>query len=73
MKGKVLQKRCSKRWVVSPEVGRQSQGMDRPGVRQVPEGGGEHRKVKGNGCEVICGAPAPLTVKGIGESVKVKV
>ena len=27
------------------EVGRQHQGMDRPGVRQVPEGIGEQRKL----------------------------
>ena len=37
------------------EVGRQHQGMDRPGVRQVPEGRGEQRKMEGSGCEVICG------------------
>ena len=28
------------------EVGRQHQGMDRPGVRQVPEGSGEQRKIE---------------------------
>ena len=28
------------------EVGRQYQGMDRPGVRQVPEGGGEQGKME---------------------------
>ena len=28
------------------EVGRQHQGMDRPGVRQVPEGSGEQGKMK---------------------------
>ena len=28
------------------EVGRQHQGMDRPGVRQVPEGSGEQRKME---------------------------
>ena len=28
------------------EVGRQHQGMDRPGVRQVPEGTGEQRKME---------------------------
>ena len=37
------------------EVGRQHQGMDRPGVRQVPEGSGEQRKMEGTGCEIICG------------------
>ena len=30
------------------EVGRQHQGMDRPGVRQVPEGSGEQGKYGGN-------------------------
>ena len=42
------------------EVGRQHQGMNRPGVRQVPEGsggGGEQGKMDETGCEVICGAP----------------
>ena len=28
------------------EVGRQHQGMDRPGVRQVPEGSGEQGKTE---------------------------
>ena len=28
------------------EVRRQHQGMDRPGVRQVPEGSGQHRKTE---------------------------
>ena len=45
------------------EVGRQHQGMDRPGV-QVPEGSGEQGKMKGTGCEIICGAPTTLAVKG---------
>ena len=45
------------------EMGRQHQGMDRPGVRQVPEGSGEQRKIEETGCEVICGAPATLAVK----------
>ena len=31
------------------EVGRQQQGMDRPGVRQVPEGSGEQRKMEETG------------------------
>ena len=35
------------------EVGRQHQGMDRPGVRQVPEGSGEKNKnIEKTGCEV---------------------
>ena len=46
------------------EVGRQHQGMDRPGVRQVPEGSGEQRKMEETGCEVICGAPTNPAVKG---------
>ena len=46
------------------EVERQNQGMDRPGVRQVPEGSGEKGKIKETGCEIICGAPATLAVKG---------
>ena len=46
------------------EVGRQHQGMDRPGVCQVSEGSGEHRKMEKTGCEVICGAPTTLVVKG---------
>ena len=39
------------------EVGRQHQGMDRPGVRQVPQ-------MAKTGCKVILGAPTILTVKG---------
>ena len=46
------------------EVGRQHQEMDRPGVRQVPEGSGEQGKMEETGCEIICGAPATLAVKG---------
>ena len=46
------------------EVGRQHQGMDRPGVCQVPEGSGEQGKIEETGCEIICGAPRTLTVKG---------
>ena len=46
------------------EVGRQHQGLDRPGVRQVPEGSEEHGKMEETGCEIICGAPAILAVEG---------
>ena len=46
------------------EVGRQHQGMDRPGVRQVPEGSGEQGKMEKTGCKIICGAPTTLAVKG---------
>ena len=45
-------------------MGRQHQGMDRPGVRQVPEGSEELGKMEEAGCEVICGAPTTLAVKG---------
>ena len=36
--------------------------MDRPGVRQVPEGSGEQEKMEETGCEIICGAPTILAV-----------
>ena len=45
------------------KVGRQRQGMDRPGVRQDPEGSGEQGKMEETGCEIICGAPTTLAVK----------
>ena len=45
------------------EVGRQHPGMDRPGVRQVPEGSREQGKMEKTGCKIICGAPATLAVK----------
>ena len=44
------------------EVGRHS-GMDRTGVCHVPEGSGEQRKMDET-CEIICGAPTTLVVKG---------
>ena len=47
------------------EVRRQHQGMDRPGVRQVPEGSGERRKMEKTGCKIICGVPTTLVVKGL--------
>ena len=46
------------------EVGRQHQGTDRPGVRQVPEGSGEQGEMEETGCEIICGAQTTLAVKG---------
>ena len=46
------------------EVGRQHQGMDRPRVRKVVEGSREQRKKDETGCEIICGAPTTLAVKG---------
>ena len=45
-------------------MGRQHQGIDRPGVRQVPEGSGEQGNMEDTGCEIICGAPTTLAVKG---------
>ena len=57
-------KRRKKTRKTEEEVGRQYQGMDRPGVRKVPEGGGEQGKMEEIGCEVICGAPTTLAVKG---------
>ena len=45
------------------EVGRQHKGTGRPGVHQVPEGGGELRRIEETGCEVISGAPKTLMVK----------
>ena len=46
------------------EVWRQHQGMDRPGVCQVPEGSGEQGKMEETTCEIICGAPTTLLVNG---------
>ena len=45
-------------------MGRQHQGMDRPGVPQVPEGSEEQGKLEETGCEIICGAPTTLVIKG---------
>ena len=47
------------------EVGTQHQGMDRPGVWQVPEGSGELGKMEKTGCKIICGAQTTLEVKGL--------
>ena len=70
--------RCTLQWgtadaeikdpsVQKPELfkGRQQQGMDRPGVRQVPEGSGELGKMEKTGCKIICGGPTTLAVKGL--------
>ena len=46
-------------------MGRQYKGVDRPGVRQVPEGSGEQGKMEKTGCKTICGAPTTLAVKGL--------
>ena len=44
-------------------MGRQHQGMNRPGVLQVPEGSGERGKMEKTGCKIICGALTTLAVK----------
>ena len=44
------------------EVGRQH--LDRPGVRQVADGSGEQGIMEEIDCEIICGAPTTLAVKG---------
>ena len=56
--------RGKKRRQTEEEVGRQHQGMDRPGVRQVPEGSGEQGKTEETGCEIISCVPTTLVVKG---------
>ena len=43
---------------------RQHQGLDRPGVCKVPEGSGEQGKQEETGCEITCGDPTTLAVKG---------
>ena len=57
--------RGKKRRQTEEQVGRQYQGMDRPGVHQVPEGSGEKGKMEETGCEIISGAPMTLTIKGL--------
>ena len=47
------------------EVGSHHQGMDRPGVRQVPEGSGEQGKMEKTVCKIIYGAPTTLSVMGL--------
>ena len=46
------------------EVWKKYQGMDRPGVHQIPEGSGKQRKMEKTSFEIICGLPKTLTVKG---------
>ena len=46
------------------EVGRQHQGMDGPGVRQLPEGTGEQGEMEETGCGIIRDAQVTLAVKG---------
>ena len=47
------------------EVGRQDQGLDRLGVRQVPEGSGQQGKMEKTGCKIICSALTTIMVKGL--------
>ena len=63
-------KREKKTGLAEKQVKRQHQGIDRPGVHQVPEGSREQRKMEETGCEVIRGASTTLRFKGL---VKVKV
>ena len=58
-----LSEKGKKKKQTEKEVGRQHQGMDRPGVHQVPEGIGEQRKMEETGCEVICGATTIPMIK----------
>ena len=46
-------KRGKKTRQTEEEVGRQHQGMDRPGVRQVQEGSGEQGKMEKTDCKII--------------------
>ena len=57
-------KRVVKARQTEEEVGRQHQGMDRPGVRKVPDGSEEQRKMEETGYEVICGASTTPAVTG---------
>ena len=57
-------KRGEKTRQTEEEVGRRHQGMDRPGVLQVPEGNGEQGKMEETGCGIICGAPTTLAIMG---------
>ena len=57
-------KRGKKTRQTEEEVGRQHQGMDRPEVRQVPEGSGEQGKMEETGCGIIRGASTTLALKG---------
>ena len=64
LQGTMKDERGKKTRQTEEEVGRQHQGMDRPGVRQVPEGSGEQGKMEETDCEIFCGAPTTLAVKG---------
>ena len=45
-------------------MGKQQEGMDRPGVRQVIGGSAEQGKTEETVCEILSGVPKTLTVKG---------
>ena len=57
-------KRGKKTRQTEEEVGRHHQGMDRPGVHQVPKGSEEQGKMEETGHKIICSAPTTLAVKG---------
>ena len=61
--GCVLSSHGKKTRQTEEKLGRQHQGMDRPGVRQVPEGSGEQGKMEKTSCKIICDAPTTLAVK----------
>ena len=46
-------------------MGRQHQGMDSAGVRQVLKGSGEQGKMEKTGCKIICGVPTTVAVNGL--------
>ena len=56
--------RVKKTRQIEEDVEKQHEGMDRPGVRQATQGSGEQGKIEETGCEIICGAPMTLAVKG---------
>ena len=51
------------------EVGRQYQGMDRPGVRKVLKGSGKQCKMEETGCESHPWCPNDPRRQGVGEDV----
>ena len=61
VKGGRRQGRQRKRW--GGNIREQHQ-IDRPGFSQVPEGSREQGKMEETVCEIICGAPITLAVKG---------
>ena len=50
-------------------MGRQHHRVDRPGVRQLPEGCGEQERMERDGCKVVSGAQTIRTGHGKGEEV----